>query len=122
MEMLKPLQTQTTIKRLCVIANPVSGTNRSALDTIKTVLQDLSDVEIEICLTEKSGDARRFAQNAAREAVDLVIACGGDGTVMEVAAGLQGSDVPMAILPCGTANVMAVELGVPLGLNEALAL
>ena len=42
---------------------------------------------------------------------DLVLALGGDGTINEAANGLAGSDIPLAVLPAGTANVLAVELG-----------
>ena len=44
---------------------------------------------------------------------DLVIVCGGDGTINEVINGLAGSRVPLALLPAGTANILAKELGIP---------
>src|SRR5262245_28677901 len=53
---------------------------------------------------------------------DIIAACGGDGTVSEVACGLSGSGVPMAILPAGTSNVLARELGIPLDPNRAAEL
>ena len=43
----------------------------------------------------------------------MVIACGGDGTINEIVNGLAGSQVPMALLPAGTANILAKELGIP---------
>lgn len=113
---------QLQIKFLNVIINPVSGTNRDALEMIESALQEHPDIEWKIDKTEKSGDATAFARAAAARGVDLVVAAGGDGTVMEVAAGLQGSGVPMAILPCGTGNLMAVEMGIPLDLSQAIAL
>src|SRR5207247_5349412 len=54
--------------------------------------------------------------------IDLVAVCGGDGTISEAAAGLAGSTVPLGILPGGTSNVLAVELGVPRNLSGAEAL
>jgi diacylglycerol kinase (ATP) len=54
--------------------------------------------------------------------VDAVAVYGGDGTVMEAAAGLIGTEVPLAIFPGGTANVISVELGIPSNLAEACAL
>jgi diacylglycerol kinase (ATP) len=53
---------------------------------------------------------------------DLIIAAGGDGTVSGVAAGLVNQQVPMAILPIGTGNALARELGIPLNLEEAIQL
>jgi YegS/Rv2252/BmrU family lipid kinase len=73
----------------------------------------------DVSITKESGDARRFAQQAVKSGVDVVAAFGGDGTVMEVASGLMGSEVPLAILPGGTANVMSVELGIPNDLAAA---
>ncbi len=70
-------------------------------------------------LTHKSGDATRLAAEAAAAGVDLVAAYGGDGTQMEVANGLLGTGVPQAILPGGTGNAMAHDLGISLKLQEA---
>ena len=60
------------------------------------------------------------ATEAANAGVDLVMAAGGDGTVTACAAGLAGHLVPLAILPVGTGNLLAVNLGVPLDLTQAL--
>jgi diacylglycerol kinase (ATP) len=51
--------------------------------------------------------------------LDVVVACGGDGTISEVACGLGGSSVPLAILPGGTSNVLARELAIPLDMAAA---
>jgi diacylglycerol kinase (ATP) len=53
---------------------------------------------------------------------DVVAACGGDGTVSEVARGLSGTGIPMAVLPAGTSNVLARELGIPLDTERAAEL
>ncbi|MCL4248988.1 MAG: diacylglycerol kinase family lipid kinase [Anaerolineae bacterium] len=108
--------------RICVIVNPVSGVQRTALDDITNYFAAQQTHEYEICVTERGGDARRFAQQAVARQVDVVAAYGGDGTMMEVAEGLRESSVPMAFLPGGTANVMAIELGIPTDLSAALDL
>ena len=76
-------------------------------------------VQWDVSLTQKSGDATRYARQAIAEGAEVVGAYGGDGTVMEVAQAVQGGDIPMAILPGGTANLMPVELGIPKDLTEA---
>lgn len=111
--------------RVRVVANPVSGTNREAVATIEATLQTYaaqSDLTFEMALTSGAGDAERFAATAETDGFDRVLVCGGDGTVMEVCAGLRGSPVPLGILPGGTANVMSVELGIPTVLEQAIAL
>src|ERR1700722_2630460 len=68
-----------------------------------------------------AGDpGRRLAEAAVSAGVDLVIACGGDGTVTACAEGLAGTGVPLAVVPLGTGNLLARNVGVPMGLEEAL--
>ena len=61
--------------------------------------------------TSAPGTAGLLAQEAVRQGADLVLVLGGDGTVNEVVQGLIDSDVPLGVLPGGTANVLAMELG-----------
>lgn len=61
------------------------------------------------------------ASEAVGAGVDLVLACGGDGTVTACAEGVAGTGVPLAIVPIGTGNLLASNLGLPLDLDEALA-
>ena len=105
-------------RRILVIINPGSGQPKPILHTLNQVFR-AKGVKWEVALTEDSGDAEKFAQEAVQAGVDVVAAFGGDGTVMEVARGVMGSDVPMAILPGGTANLMSVELGIPKDLKQA---
>ena len=71
-------------------------------------------------LTEKSSDATHLASEAVREKPYAIIAAGGDGTINEVINGMVKSDVPLAILPLGTTNVLAKELGIPEEFTRAL--
>jgi YegS/Rv2252/BmrU family lipid kinase len=73
---------------------------------------------------ETSGDEQvaDVVRAALEQGHDLVIAAGGDGTVSDVAEALIGTDVPLGIIPVGTANVLARELGLPLDLESACAL
>jgi YegS/Rv2252/BmrU family lipid kinase len=76
---------------------------------------------VEIAQTTRAGDAMRFARDAAAEKLDVLIAVGGDGTVNEVANGLVDSAAALGVLPSGTANVWAKEMGLPLGDLETAA-
>ena len=64
---------------------------------------------------------RGLAKAAVAEQVDVVLASGGDGTVTACAEGVAGSGVPLAVLPAGTGNLLARNLGLPLALDQALA-
>jgi diacylglycerol kinase (ATP) len=72
--------------------------------------------------TQARGDAVRLAREGVAEGFDLICAIGGDGTVNETINGLAGSDVPLAIVPTGTVNVLAMELGIPLEPPDAVQL
>jgi len=73
-------------------------------------------------VTWESGDARRFAAEAARRGTDAVLAVGGDGTLNEVLNGVLGTEAPLGVLPLGTANDFARQIGVPDDPRAALAL
>jgi YegS/Rv2252/BmrU family lipid kinase len=104
-----------------VVINPAAGHDEPILNVLNHVFHP-AGVDWDISLTHKSGDATRLAAEAAASGVDLVAAYGGDGTQMEVANGLLGTGVPQAILPGGTGNAMAHDLGVSLILQEAVNL
>jgi diacylglycerol kinase (ATP) len=106
-------------QRVHVIINPGSGQPKPILHTLNAVFRP-KGIDWDISLTKKSGDAERFARQAAESGADIVAAFGGDGTVMEVARGLMGLETPLAILPGGTANLMSVELGIPHDLKQAV--
>jgi diacylglycerol kinase (ATP) len=108
-------------KKLCVVINPAAGVDRPILGNINNAFKD-TDVFWDVKITHKAGDAQRLAKEAVEQGFDVVAAHGGDGTVMEVAYGLSGTDVPLAIFPGGTANVMAAELGVSNDLALAIGL
>jgi YegS/Rv2252/BmrU family lipid kinase len=107
-------------KHIHVIINPASGQPQTILNTINDVFRE-HKATWDVSVTQQAGDGRRFAETAVANGVDLVAAYGGDGSVMEVAEGLMGSDMPLAILPGGTANIMSVELGIPRNLAKAAA-
>ena len=71
--------------------------------------------------TRADDTGERLAREAVRSGVDLVLASGGDGTITACVSGVAGSGVPLGVLPCGTGNLLARNLGLPLSLDEALA-
>jgi YegS/Rv2252/BmrU family lipid kinase len=104
-------------KKVHIIINPASGQPQPILNQINDVFHP-AGVEWGVSLTQKSGDATRYARQAITDGAEVVGAYGGDGTIMEVAQAVQGGDVPLAILPGGTANLLSVELGIPKDLTE----
>ncbi len=108
-------------KRVQVIINPASGKDAPVLAILNTAFKDLG-IEWDASITKEAGDATRYAQEAVAKGADVVAVYGGDGTVNEVATGLIGSDVPMAILPGGTANALALALEIPGDTAEAIRL
>jgi diacylglycerol kinase (ATP) len=96
-----------------VVANPVAGRGRarSAEQELAGAL-DRAGVRSELFFTEARGEARERARKFG-PGFDLAVSVGGDGTLGEVLEGLSGRDVPVAILPFGTANVMSLDLGLP---------
>lgn len=104
-----------------VIINPVAG-KRAARENLERLEERLTDsgIEFEMRETTGEGDALEWAREA--DDVDLVIALGGDGTIMEVMSGLIDSNrgIPLAQIPAGTANLLARTLGIPTDLEGAI--
>jgi diacylglycerol kinase (ATP) len=66
-----------------------------------------------VCATAKRGEAEIMARNAVSEGFEKIVAAGGDGTINEVVNGIAGSKARLGLLPIGTVNVFATELGLP---------
>ena len=99
-----------------LIYNPTSGRKRHRrfveVEQAARILKD-SGISTEFASTTARASATTIARQAVEQRRGMVIVCGGDGTINEVVNGLAGSRVPMALLPAGTANILAKELGIP---------
>jgi YegS/Rv2252/BmrU family lipid kinase len=99
--------------RAVLITNPAAArTDARAVAAIRDTLRG-GGWAVEVQATAKPGDARRFAREARERGVDVLVSYGGDGTAMQVAAGMVGSDVPLGIVPGGTGNLLAGNLRLP---------
>lgn len=103
---------------MLVVFNPAAGSaRRRRLERALAALR-AAGLRPEVADTRGPGDAERIARAAGPD-VAAVVAAGGDGTVAEVAAGIAGSGAALGILPFGTANVLAHEVGLPLRAEAA---
>jgi diacylglycerol kinase (ATP) len=109
------------IETIRIIINPAAGKDEMVLPVINTSMKE-AGIRWEASITHNAGDATRFAKAAVNEGIDALAVYGGDGTLMEAISGMIGSALPLIILPGGSANVMALELGIPKDLKEACAL
>ena len=109
-------------KKIHVVVNPASGKNEPILNVLNDVFHQYDDVEWSISVTKKYGDATAQAREAAQNGADLVAGYGGDGTQHEIANGILGTTAVMGVLPGGTGNGFATELGTPKELKPAVEL
>src|SRR6266550_7565880 len=111
------------MKRGILVYNPTAG-QRDLRRKMSALIDRQRRRGLELVNTPTSGrgDATSIVRMFLAKGIDLVAVCGGDGTISEAAAGLAGSTIPLGILPGGTSNVLAVELGVPRNLSGAEAL
>ena len=109
-------------KRAAVIYNPYSGQLRDErahrLVRAAEILQNIAP-DVLLIPTKGVRTAGALAAAAIENGADLIIAAGGDGTISEVVDGIAGSHVPLGVLPAGTANVLAHEIGLDLRVIEA---
>lgn len=106
-----------------VILNPTAGedANATAREALRRHFAG-AGIEYEVRETRQDERPGDIVRARMRDDVGLVVAAGGDGTVSAVIEGLAGSDVPLGIIPIGTQNMLAREVDIPLGIEEAVAL
>ena len=99
-----------------IIANPTAGSYEQNRLQIQETVSFLNDHgwDAELKLTKGPGDGGRLTQEAVEQKYDAVIAVGGDGTINEAIQKLAGSETALGVLPSGTVNVWAREVGIPL--------
>lgn len=99
-------------KRVLVIMNPTAGRrHRRQLEAILGALRDRG-CDTKVLTTSSRGDAERLVGQIDRRHIDVLAIAGGDGTINEVLNGIQDCAAPpLAIIPLGTANVLAIEIG-----------
>ena len=111
-------------RKVTLISNPKTG--RYGSRRVRPIQELASQLEsagitVDLKLTTGPGDATDFAARAARNGTSDVIVAGGDGTINEAIQGLAGTNARLGILPRGTGNVLARELGLPLNDQQAIA-
>jgi YegS/Rv2252/BmrU family lipid kinase len=109
------------MKKAVLLYNPESGASGSREAELQAVVKLLrhEKVDAELVLTHSPADAAQQARQAGDSGVDTVFACGGDGTIHSVLQGMVKSPTALAIMPMGTANALAHDLGFPMKLPAA---
>ncbi|CAB4243869.1 Diacylglycerol kinase [Methylacidimicrobium sp. AP8] len=107
------------MNRVCIIFNPAARGEKAR--RIFDRLRRAAGNDAVIRVTQFPGDAEAQTERALEHGYRTVVAAGGDGTVNEVVNGLNGAAATLGILPLGTINVFAMELGIPIQLEAAWA-
>jgi diacylglycerol kinase (ATP) len=104
------------MSKTCIILNPAARSERArqAIAKLQTLARDAV-----FKLTEGPGDAEAQAERAVEQGYETIVAAGGDGTINEVVNGIDTAPVKLGLLPMGTVNVFAMELGIPFDLTKA---
>jgi diacylglycerol kinase (ATP) len=107
-------------KSALIVANPHSGflPHHHRLQEAAHYLRR-HGWQAELSYTKRPGDGQKLAREAVEQGVTMVVAAGGDGTINEVIQELAGSETALGVLPTGTVNVWAREVGIPFDLHEA---
>ncbi len=104
--------TATTRRRFLLVFNPTAGTaNRAMLDTVAARLRGQGATLVALDGLGPAEIVERVREARQAGTYDAVVAAGGDGTIRLVAAALDGCDLPLGIIPLGTGNVLANEIG-----------
>jgi YegS/Rv2252/BmrU family lipid kinase len=109
------------MRKAALLYNPDSGGStrrRKELESVLALLRG-AGVEVELIFNETRAEAGENAQQALQSGCDTIFACGGDGTIHNIVQVLARTDAALAILPMGTANALAHDLGLPRNLPAA---
>ncbi len=107
-------------KKILFIINPISGIGKQkSIENALPQMLDMNKYEHEIRYTEKVNHAKEISAQASKEGFDIIVAVGGDGTLGEVASGILHTNTAMAVIPAGSGNGMARELGIPRNIKKA---
>jgi diacylglycerol kinase (ATP) len=108
-------------RRSLIVVNPKAGQ-----DSVPALLRKIGgayaarSANFDIAITEYAGHATVLARSAAQDGYSAVAVVGGDGSLAEVATGLVGTGIPVALIPRGTANQVALNLGIPRAFEAAV--
>ena len=115
------MNAQSVKQKLLFVINPGSGDNQTDLSAVINEYFQNSEYAIELFQLPKKCSMDELKVTIKKAKADKVIAVGGDGTLKLVAECLLGTETPIGIIPAGSANGMAKELGIPVDPDEALA-
>src|ERR1017187_980093 len=110
------------MRKAALLYNPDSGGRRAQRQAeVESVLALLrgANVEAQLVLTDSPAHAKEKARQVVLAGCDTVFACGGDGTIHNIVQVLANTPVALAILPMGTANALAHDLGLPINIVGA---
>jgi diacylglycerol kinase (ATP) len=108
-------------RRAAVVIHPAKRDDMDGFQAaVRKAMVELGWAEPLWLETRPDDTGERLAREAVRSGVNLVLAGGGDGTITACVGGVAGSRIPLGVLPCGTGNLLARNLALPLSLDEAL--
>ena len=110
------------MKALIIVAPTVSAPTRDALRVALHTHFPAEPTACEVCEVQAGDDITAAVNRCLSGRYDCMVAVGGDGTVSAVAQALMGGEIPLGIVPAGTGNMVARELGIPLDMDAAVAL
>ncbi|MBE6708780.1 MAG: diacylglycerol kinase family lipid kinase [Ruminococcaceae bacterium] len=111
------------MKKVLIILNPRAGKMKSK-GGLFTIVDKMCAAgwNVSVQTTQKQGHATELAADAKKSGFDLIVCCGGDGTLNEVIDGVMqsGSDIPLGYIPCGSTNDFAASMGISMDITKAI--
>jgi len=110
--------------RVKLIFNPVSGANSESPIQLMDIITQLQAWKLvpEPYLTEPESDLKKVINDAIAQGIKMIVVCGGDGTVSAAARAIIGTTATLGIIPTGTQNNVAMSLGIPTVISDAITL